>query len=122
MAVPFPPSVLADVLAAHATSRGDAVALRFGSTQLSYRELSERLAAQLWHDWGVRAGDRIAWLGANHPGQLLLLFALARIGAILLPLNFRLSPGEWDALMVDCEPSHLVHDEAWAEAAQALAA
>ena len=125
MAVPSPPSVLADVLAAHAASRGDVVALRFGNTQLSYGELSlrcQRLAAQLWHDWGVRAGDRVAWLGANHPGQLVLLFALARIGAILLPLNFRLSPGEWDALMADCAPAHLVHDEAWAEPAQALAA
>jgi fatty-acyl-CoA synthase len=125
MAVPSPPSVLADVLAAHAASRGEAVALRFESARLSYGELAvrcQRLAAQLWHDWGVRAGDRVAWLGANHPGQLVLLFALARIGAILLPLNFRLSAGEWDALMVDCEPVHLVHDEAWAEAAQALAA
>jgi fatty-acyl-CoA synthase len=39
---------------------------------------------------GVRAGDRVGLAGANHPGQLVLLFALARIGAILLPLNFRL--------------------------------
>jgi len=117
--------MLVDVLAAHAASRADAVALSFEGAQLRYGELfqrCERLAAQLWHDWGVRPGDRVAWLGANHPGQLVLLFALARIGAILLPLNFRLSPGEWDALMADCEPAHLVHDDAWAAAAQALAA
>ena len=71
------------------------MALSFEGAQLRYGELflrCERLAAQLWHDWGVRPGDRVAWLGANHPGQLVLLFALARIGAILLPLNFRLSP------------------------------
>jgi fatty-acyl-CoA synthase len=125
MAVPFPPLVLADVLAAHAAARAETVALSFDGTELRYGELfdrSGRLAAQLWHDWGVRAGDRVAWLGANHPGQLLLLFALARIGAILLPLNFRLSPGEWGALVADCEPAHLVHDEAWAAAAQELAA
>ncbi|NPC58263.1 class I adenylate-forming enzyme family protein [Caenimonas soli] len=125
MAVPSPPLVLADVLAAHAAARADAVALSFEGGQLRYGELCrrcERLAAQLWHGWGVRPGDRVAWLGANHPGQLVLLFALARIGAILLPLNFRLSPGEWDALMVDCAPAHLVHDDAWAAAAQELAA
>lgn len=101
------------------------MALSFEGAQLSYGELfdrCERLAAQLWHDWGVRAGDRVAWLGANHPGQLVLLFALARIGAILLPLNFRLAPGEWDALTADCKPAHLVHDDAWAAAAQELAA
>jgi fatty-acyl-CoA synthase len=117
--------VLADALAAHAAARADAVALSYEGAQLRYGELflrCEHLAAQLWHDWGVREGDRVAWLGANHPGQLVLLFALARIGAILLPLNFRLSPGEWDALLADCAPAHLVHDDAWAAAAQELGA
>ena len=49
--------------------------------------------------WGVRPGDRVAWLGLNHPAQLVLLFALARLGAILLPLNFRLAPAEWEAVL-----------------------
>jgi acyl-coenzyme A synthetase/AMP-(fatty) acid ligase len=51
---------------------------------VSYRELArhcERLAARLWRRWRVREGDRLAWLGGNHPAQLMLLFALARIGA-----------------------------------------
>lgn len=125
MAVPPAPAVLADVLASHAASRGDAGALRFEGAELRYGELSqrcERLAAGLWHDWGVRSGDRVAWLGSNHPGQLVLLFALARIGAILLPLNFRLAPGEWDALMADCGPAHLVHDDAWVGPGRELAA
>jgi len=125
MAVPSTPFLLADVLAIQAATRAGAVALSFEGANLRYGELAircERLAAQLWHDWGVRSGDRVAWLGANHPGQLLLLFALARIGAILLPLNFRLSPAEWDALMADCQPRHLVHDDVWAGAAQELAA
>jgi fatty-acyl-CoA synthase len=125
MAVPTPPSTLADVFAHHAASRPDAVALHFEGAGLTYGAMAarcERLAAQLWHGWGVRSGDRVAWLGANHPGQLLLLFALARIGAILLPLNFRLAPAEWDALMADCAPAHLVHDAAWAQAARELGA
>src|SRR6478735_12651590 len=105
MAVPSPPLVLVDALAAHAAARADAVALSFEGTQLRYGELflrCERLATQLWHDWGVRPGDRVAWLGANHPGQLVLLFALARIGAILLPLNFRLAPAEWESAIAGC--------------------
>src|SRR5687767_10026254 len=117
MAVPSTPFLLSDILAIQAATRAGAVALSFEGANLRYGELAircERLAARLWHDWGVRSGDRVAWLGANHPGQLLLLFALARIGAILLPLNFRLSPAEWDALMADCEPRHLVHDDVWA--------
>ncbi|MDB5875114.1 MAG: hypothetical protein JWQ07_4556 [Ramlibacter sp.] len=101
------------------------MALCFEGTDLGYGELAqqcERVAAQLWHSWGVRSGDRVAWLGANHPAQLVLLFALARIGAILLPLNFRLAAAEWDALVGDCKPGHLVHDASWAEAAQQLGA
>ena len=69
----------------------------------------------------ARATGWPGW-GPIIPGQLVLLFALARIGAILLPLNFRLSPGEWDALLADCAPAHLVHDDAWAAAAQELGA
>jgi fatty-acyl-CoA synthase len=69
----------------------------------------------------VRPGDRVAWLGGNHPAQLALLFGLARIGALLLPLNFRLAPAEWRRLLSDCTPRHLVHDAEWAAAAAELA-
>lgn len=107
--------------------RGDgaAPALQFEGRWHTYADLrvaAGRAAAIAWHDWGVRPGDRVAWLGANHPAQLALLFALARIGAILLPLNFRLAPAEWQRLLADCTPRHLVHDGDWAEAARALAA
>ncbi|MBA2675610.1 AMP-binding protein, partial [Ramlibacter sp.] len=92
---------LADVLALHARARPGAPALRFEGETLDYAALHVRVrqaAAVAWHVWGVRPGDRVAWLGGNHPGQLVLLFALAEIGAMLLPLNFRLAPPEWDAL------------------------
>ena len=125
MAVALPASFqLAELPARQAAARHDAVALRFEGHELSYGALAhrcERLAAQLQHDWRVQPGDRVAWLGANHPGQLLLLFALARLGALLLPLNFRLAPQELDAQIADCRPDHLVHDQAWAAPAQELA-
>ncbi|MGV3570457.1 MAG: class I adenylate-forming enzyme family protein [Ramlibacter sp.] len=99
-------------------------ALQFGGEWLTYGDLDAAAAAAAgvaWHRWGVRPGDRVAWLGANHPAQLVLLFALARIGAILLPLNFRLAPPEWLRLVGDCTPAHLVHDAEWADAARELA-
>jgi fatty-acyl-CoA synthase len=70
---------------------------------------------------GVQAGDRIAWLGLNHPAQIALLMALARLGGVLVPMNHRLSPAEWEALLDDCRPALLVHDDHFADAAQALA-
>jgi fatty-acyl-CoA synthase len=115
-----PSETLNDVLARHTRLRPDAIALQFEGSRLTYEELArrcERLAAHLWHT-GLREGDRLAWLGANHPGQLLLLFALARIGAILLPLNFRLAPPELDAQLRGCGARHLVHDAGWAELAK----
>ena len=39
----------------------------------------------------VARGDRVAWIGYNDPEMLVLLFALARRGAILVPLNWRLT-------------------------------
>lgn len=119
-----PSQTLAGVLAGHAAQRPQAVAVHFEGRDLDYRSLlecSQAVAALLWHGWGVRPGDRVAWLGHNHVDQLVLLFALARVGALLLPLNFRLAPAEWDSLVAGCGPSHLVHDAALADAAQALA-
>ncbi len=69
---------------------------------------------------GVQAGDRIAWLGLNHPAQIALLMALARIGGVLVPINHRLSPAEWQALLEDCQPTWLVHDGHFADVAETL--
>ncbi|HVZ42702.1 MAG TPA: AMP-binding protein [Ramlibacter sp.] len=80
-----------------------------------------RAAARLWHEWGVRSGETVAWLGGNHPALLVLLAAVARLGAMLLPLNFRLAPAEWDRAVAQCAPRHIVHDASWADAARALA-
>lgn len=109
----------------HAVTRPQAVALSFEGRDLSYRQLagrSTRVAALLWHQWGVRPGDRLAWLGLNHPDLLVLLFALARLGAMLLPLNFRLAPTEWEGQLRDCGPTHLVHDRHWDAQAAVLGA
>jgi fatty-acyl-CoA synthase len=115
------PATLPALLAGHPAG---SPALRFGQRAISYGEMDAagaRAAGVAWHRWGVRPGDRVAWLGANHPGQLALLFGLARIGAILLPLNFRLAFAEWHKLVGDCAPVHVVHDDDWAQAAQDLA-
>ncbi|HUR89346.1 MAG TPA: AMP-binding protein [Ramlibacter sp.] len=114
----------ARVIEERAAQQPGADALTHEQTRLSYGELERRCnaaAARLSDDWGIRPGDRVAWLGLNDPAQVVLLFALARIGAILLPLNFRLAPPEWDVQLEHCAPRLVVHDAAWADAARALA-
>ncbi|TFZ01806.1 class I adenylate-forming enzyme family protein [Ramlibacter humi] len=119
------PTSLSAVPAHHAAHQADAPALRFEGRTFTCGELaawSDALAGRLWHEWGVRSGDRVAWLGLNHVAQLALLFALARLGAILLPLNFRLAPAEWSAQLAECGPLRLVHDDSFEAAARELAA
>lgn len=122
MAVSNPPEpVLCHALEPHPAG---AQALQFAGRWITYgalRAAAAQAAAVAWHDWGVRPGDRVAWLGASHPGQIALLFGLARIGAILLPLNFRLAQPEWRRLLEQCTPRVVVHDAEWAGAARDLA-
>ncbi|MFF4341262.1 long-chain fatty acid--CoA ligase [Kitasatospora sp. NPDC001540] len=62
----------------------------------SYAELHRRSSglAHLLHRRGVRRGDRVAFLGPNHPAFLETLFALGQLGAVFVPLNTRLAPPE----------------------------
>jgi fatty-acyl-CoA synthase len=79
-------------------------AIRFQGQTLSYADLAhgiERAAAMLLGELGLRRGDRIAWLGLNHPDMLGLLFAAARCGLILAPLNWRLAPPEHAFILRD---------------------
>src|SRR5262249_5056577 len=73
----------------------------------SYRTLNTRcraLAARLAGDYGVRQGDRVAALAANCPEYLDAYFACALLGAILVPLNWRLTVRELTTILGDCAP------------------
>jgi fatty-acyl-CoA synthase len=80
-----------------------------------------RVTAHLQSIWGVQTGDRVAWLGLNHELQLVTLVACARLGAVYLPLNYRLALPELQQVMQDARPCMLVHDTAHTANAQALA-
>jgi len=80
----------------------------------------ERVTAHLQSSWGVQTGDRVAWLGFNHELQLVSLVACARLGAVFLPLNFRLAVAELQQVMQDAQPRLLVHDSHHAGTALAL--
>jgi len=59
---------------------------------------------------GVGPGERVAVLALNRGETLALLFAAAHLGAILFPMNWRLSPAELAWQVGHCEPAILVHD------------
>ena len=75
----------------------DKTAIRFEGVDITYAALDTRIrraASMLRHDMAVGRGDRIAFLGLNSADMLVLMFACARIGAVLVPLNWRLAPPE----------------------------
>ncbi|MCL5039974.1 MAG: long-chain fatty acid--CoA ligase [Firmicutes bacterium] len=89
----------------------------------SYEELN--LQVNKTANWllrqGVGKGSRIAVLSTNHVAHLLLLFAAARIGAIFLPLNFRLSQAELKGIVDDGAPNVFIYHGQYSEAAHDLA-
>jgi fatty-acyl-CoA synthase len=71
-------------------------ALVFGGQPTDYRTLHERTTrlAHALRARGIRRGDRIAYLGPNHPAYLETLFAAGVLGAVFVPLNTRLAAPE----------------------------
>jgi fatty-acyl-CoA synthase len=93
------------------------VALHFEGKDWSYAELWNRVRNT---SLDVSKGDRIAWLGYNSPQMLVLLFAAARQGAILVPLNWRLTAAEHREILSDCAPKFLFHGKEFAAHAKQL--
>ncbi|WNZ07421.1 long-chain fatty acid--CoA ligase [Streptomyces sp. 11x1] len=86
-------------------------ALIHGDTSLTYGELYERTTrlAHALRAVGVRRGDRIAYLGPNHPSYLETLFAAGTLGAVFVPLNTRLAGPEIAYQLADSGARALVY-------------
>ncbi|MET3919537.1 o-succinylbenzoate--CoA ligase [Arthrobacter sp. UYEF20] len=90
---------------------GSKTALISGNHELSYDQLADRSArlANALRDRGVAKGDRVAYLGENHPAFLETLFACGSLGAVFVPLNTRLAPPEIQFQLQDCGAKALIH-------------
>jgi fatty-acyl-CoA synthase len=93
----------------HARHTPGAPALRFEGRRITYAELAREAAraAAALAARGIGPGDRVGFLGANHPSQLVLLAACARLGAVQVPLNWRLAPPELAFMLRDCAAAAL---------------
>jgi fatty-acyl-CoA synthase len=95
------------------------VALHFEGKDFTYAELLIQVESAA-NSLQVAKGDRVAWLGYNSPEMLVLLFALSRLGAILVPLNWRLTVAEHREIIADCAPKLLFCDEEFEQHASRL--
>src|SRR6476620_3362879 len=100
---------------------GSKAALISGDRTLGYTELADRTdqLANALRDRGVAKGDRVAYLGENHPSFVETFFACGLLGAIFLPLNTRLAPPELQFQLQDSGARLLVNATALEASASA---
>ena len=97
-------------------------AIEFNGEHLSYVAMTDAIDRKVneLRDRGIGHGDRVAWYGLNHPDVFILLFACARLGAIFVPLNWRLAVDEIRQIVANCEPSAIYWDETFEDQARSL--
>jgi len=113
---------LADFIERNATFTPAKVAIRFAQSTISYRQLAEQIAASArgLAALDIGPGDAVALLAANHPAYLVLLYACARLGAMLVPINWRLAVPEQLYIFADARAKALVLEESYAGVLGAL--
>ena len=103
---------LSQWIAQHARHTPDKAALHFEGRDIGYAALAgwiDEIAVGLVSR-GIGPGKVVGWLGSNSPAMLATLFACARLGAIFMPLNWRLAPPGHQALLRADPPALLVVD------------
>lgn len=103
---------IGDIVRIHGQQIPNEQAVAMGDERLTYRAFNafcNRFAHALIGR-GIRPGDRVAAIGRNSIAYSALYFAAAKMGAILVPLNFWHRPSELAYVVDDCEPSLLLLD------------
>jgi fatty-acyl-CoA synthase len=113
----------AEILDYHADRTPERVAVVDGDLTLTYADLLTRVGAlaRTLTDLGVGEGDIVAILLTNRAEFLETVFAVNRLGAAFLPLNFRLAPDEWAYILDHSGASVLVSESAFAPAVDTIA-
>jgi fatty-acyl-CoA synthase len=114
---------LGSILATRASISAAEPALTFEGRTLTYGAFAGRVRrlAQGLRDLGVCRGDRVGYLGFNHPAFLETLYAAASIGAVFVPINFRLTGPELEYIVNDAGVHSLIVDDRLADTVGAIA-
>jgi fatty-acyl-CoA synthase len=97
-------------------------AIIFKDEKITYSELNDR--ANRTSSWlqslGIEKGDRVAAMLNNCPEFVELFLACARLGAIFVPLNFRLAAAELEYLLKNCRPRLFVFGQEFTDTVKKL--
>lgn len=111
------PHTLGDLVRRAARRWPDRIAFVDGDLETSFGELdrlTNRVANRLLSE-DVQKGDRIAYLGKNMTEYFLLFWGAAKIGAVFVPVNWRLAPAEARYVVDDAEAVMVFATEAFAD-------
>jgi fatty-acyl-CoA synthase len=116
-----------DWIAHHAANRGHVTAMIDLATgrdfiYAAFDDRVGRLASGLRARYGIARGDRVAVLAHNSSDLFEIQFACGRLGAVFVPMNWRLTVPELTFIVGDCSPVVLMHDAEFEDAAMKLAA
>ena len=93
-----------------------------GALRLTYAQFfarCDRFSAALQR-LGVKAGDRVAYIAPNTHAQLESFYAVPQIGAVLVPINYRLSPEEFTYIITHSGASVVCVHEDFLECLEAI--
>ena len=101
----------------------DKVAIIGSGVSVTYDEFDRNInaLAHALREAGIDKGDRVAYLGENHPAFLEVFFAATELGAIFVPLNTRLAAPELHYMLEDSGSSMLIHADALSDLASRAA-
>ncbi len=96
---------IGDVVRFQAQEQPDQVVFTFDDDDMTYGRLHENSsrAAQALASKGVGKGDRISYMGKNSHLYFEILVGAAKLGAVMVPVNWRLAPPEVSYVLNDCE-------------------
>jgi len=97
------------------------VAIDFDGRLVTYAELAAGADAfaAAFAEAGLKRGDRVATLTGNSPEHVMVLFACAQLGLVLLPLSWRLTAPELQYQLEDAEPALFLVEDEYEELAEA---
>ena len=114
--------LLGEMMARNARKFPNKEALIYGKTRLTYMQLNARIN-QLAHaliDLGIKKDDKVAILAFNCNQFMETYFALAKIGGVAVPINFRLHPQEMIYILNQSDAKALIMGEAFVEVARSM--
>jgi|SRR5690625_2253296 len=112
-----------DHLSRHAHEIPNQDAVVFNETRISWAELqteARNFASELY-ERGIRKGNRVAILMSNRPGLIIAMLGAQMLGAIPVPLNYRLTVRELTPIISNTEPRAIVSENVYRKTAASLA-